>query len=401
MTDKNYLRVFALFLFLVVALTFSGATFSAYVATPSVEGLSGGTYKPMTMPNLTGSNFAATGKIWVNGRLINIPGYMPPAPAAVQAAKTSLWLNPWLVGVSLLAWADDAGLGSDSIGWTKFVPGVPGSEVSCWYVGVHPAGGTCAAYGSSTDEGACLNRGGVFMYYSGQRCKLSQSQCFSAGYSACYDDILVYPGTATESVAAVEASSAPATQGDFDALPAPSPQTLRELAPQVGVPVDSPVYEPMDVPIGDPYTRPDGSTAEPRAKVSPQSDGKVAVDTYDKPLTSPTGEPVTNPTPEDTTETPPTETQCDKYPDSLGCARLDQPLQEDFGNENRTLSLINPLSVGGAGSCPAPLTASFLGQTVEMSFDPLCTFANSLRPLVLVMAWLSAGIIFIGGVKNG
>jgi len=42
-----------------------------------------------------------------------------------------------------------------------------------------------------------------------------------------------------------------------------------------------------------------------------------------------------------------------------------------------------------------------MGHAVEMSFDPLCQYATTLRPLVLALAWLSAGVLFIGGVRNG
>jgi len=63
---------------------------AALTLTPTVEGLGGGTFKPLTIPSLAGNNFSATGKVLVNGKWINIPGYIPPASTAAQAARTSL-----------------------------------------------------------------------------------------------------------------------------------------------------------------------------------------------------------------------------------------------------------------------------------------------------------------------
>lgn len=415
---KN-LQALTAFLFVFFAMVASQSTQAAYVATPAIEGLNAGTYKPLTMPNLTGSNFAATGKIWVNGRYVTIPGYLPPASTAASAAKNSLWANPWLLGAALLGWAGDAGLGSDAGVWNLAYAPVSTEP--------QPGEGTVTGYAifngplASSKEGACLAIGGAFNYMN-DACTISQATCYSVGFTSCTEPQIVFagpverpaPGTCasgytlasdgstcnlTDAGAAAKVNRA-ATLADFQALPVPPVQALAELAPQVGVPVGSPVFEPGDIIIGSPYTSADGSTFQPMAKITPQPAGDVMVDTYDLPLTSSTGEPIANPTPQDTTDAAPTENQCDKYPATLGCARLDIPESENLSAEVRDIALISPVAIGGAGSCPAPLSASFLGRTVEMSFDPLCQFSNSLRPVVLVLAWLAAGVIFIGGVRS-
>jgi hypothetical protein len=92
---------------------------------------------------------------------------------------------------------------------------------------------------------------------------------------------------------------------------------------------------------------------------------------------------------------------CSKNADTLACTKLGSAEADPLGTEERSIANISPVSIGGVGACPAPLTASFLGQPISFSFDALCTYANALRPLVLAMAWLSAGVIFIGGVRNG
>jgi len=398
---------------------------AALTLTPTVEGLGGGTFKPLTIPSLAGNNFSATGKVLVNGKWINIPGYIPPASTAAQAARTSLWLNPWLVGAALLTWAGDAGLGSDQVGgWQVTVPGTP-SEPGTGTASCSTSAGT--GYGDTYNlaceaslklyypywcpslpgvGGQCHVSGSV-SYSGGQVTHTIKNYCNSAGgcvggvpYGGfVYDQTDVRPGTVGGTESTPAPTTRPATQADFDALPAPSPEVYRELAPQAGVPVDAPVYEPATVPLGDPYTKPDGSTSQPMAKISPASNGQVTVVVYEMPITDPQGNPVNDPQPQDTPEPQPTD--CDKYPASLGCANLDQPTAEDLQTESRGPSLISPVSLGGAGSCPAPLTATVMGHAVEMSFDPLCQYATTLRPLVLALAWLSAGVLFIGGVRNG
>lgn len=413
----NNQQAFVAFLFVFLAMVFSQSVHAAYIATPAVDGLSVGTYKPLTTPALTGSNFAATGKVLINGKLVPIPGYIPPAATAAAAAKNSLWLNPWLLGASLLAWAGDAGLNSDLGVWTFETPPETLANPNYEYKVNLDDPWNASPFGACVTGWRYPQCGAVSRAYNGTcyvnyvaGCGVPVGENPWTGYqtrtaSSCPVGYTGVPSLGTcvlSDPVAAGGTSRPATQSDFDALPAPSPQALAELAPQVGVPVDDPVFEPATVSVGDPYTRPDGSTVQPKATISPAGDGQVAIDTFDQPLSGPDGVPYPSPPPpEDTPETAPSETQCDKYPASLGCANLDIPNAENLATETRNIALIAPVSIGGAGSCPAPLTASFLGQTVEMSFDPLCQFANSLRPVVLVLAWLSAGIIFIGGVRNG
>lgn len=91
---------------------------------------------------------------------------------------------------------------------------------------------------------------------------------------------------------------------------------------------------------------------------------------------------------------------CKNNPETLGCSTLGTVEDSTLTTKAAGISNIAPVTVGNAGTCPPPLTASFMGQAVEFSFDPLCQYANSLRPLVLALAWLASGLIFIGGVKN-
>jgi len=411
----NLLHLLAALL-LITTLALTPRAHAALSSKPIIDGLTGGTYKPLSTPALTGNNFVATGRVLVNGKWINIPGYVPPASTAAQAARTSLWLNPWLIGASLLAWSGDAGLGSDQVAWTITLPSSLDHDPNKEYtVSAYPPIGyfpsaqeACDVYFALADK-SCDPA--MTVVASDMKCYLNYSNPIACGVSPSQNpfawlflswrQVAVCPsgsiGTPPNCVS--EPQTRPATEDDFDALPDPPAQALAELAPQVGVPVDDPVYQPIDVDIGAPYTKPDGSTAQQRAKISPAGNGDVWIDTYEQPVTDSQGNPVQNPEPVDLPE--PQLTQCDKYPDTVGCARLGSIPDETLPTENRSIALIQPVDIGNAGQCPAPMTATVAGMTIEWSFDPLCQYANALRPLVLALAWLSAGLIFIGGVRNG
>ncbi|WP_157273590.1 virulence factor TspB C-terminal domain-related protein [Thiobacillus denitrificans] len=416
---KN-LAAFFVGLFIAAALLLPTAAKAAITMTPSVEGLAGGTYKPIAMPSLVGPNFSATGSVFVNGKAVPIPGYIPPASTAAQAAKSSLFANPWLLGVSLLGWAGDAGLHSDEVGgWAYTDPnGGTGPNVPV----VMPVDANVKGCRS------CPNTG-CYCDASMQECAVnfaplgvSERYCVAMGktdnqvkgayagadepgnpsgwippqyqpYGTCPSGYANTPGTSS---CAPQAETRPATADDFNALPDPSPEVQRELAPQVGVPVDDPVFEPADVPIGDPYTRPDGSTAEPRARISPASNGQVTVDTYDQPLTSPTGEPIANPTPEDTTEQTEQPTQCDKYPNTLGCTPLGSPVDGDALPHASVALSFSPLAIPSNAVCPAPMTISAFGQSIPVAYDSACTYASGLKPIVVAVAYLTAAFIIFG-----
>lgn len=421
----NLLHLLAALL-VITTLAFAPRAKAAVTVTPTVEGLSGGTYKPLTMPSLTGNNFAATGRVLVNGKWINIPGYIPPASTAAATAKSSFWANPWIAAIGLLAWADEAGISSDQVAsqWllTYELEQTPGTGNATCRVG---AG---SIYSGNTYDAACaaalMALGNVCPNWhpSTGNCRHGPYGYNGAGKATSYQDHycsvtecvggktygqLVTANTYQETAATVggteegEGGTAtrPATLADFQAMRDPTSAELAELAPLVGVPVDAPVFEPVTVEIGDPYTKPDGSTWQQEATITPQPNGQVIVDTFERPVTDPNGDPVVDDDPVDTPEQQPT--QCDLYPESLGCANLDLQPDGELETEDRDINLIEPVDLGGSGQCPAPLTANVLGTTVEMSFDPLCQYANTLRPLVLLLAWLSAGMIFIGGVRNG
>jgi hypothetical protein len=365
---------------------------AASIARPSVAGYAGGMYKTST-PSLAanGSSYNISGVTNIAGTAINLAGAIPLAANAAEFALTAARANPAaLAGSLLLGYLIANGIGPDPLTGqlSKYVPGTyPNSFSSCAAAGLDT--GTCSSYPNLiwTDWGKqpyddcalVINAGcGAGCTRQGWRCNEAPP-----------------PNTYT-----------PATDPDFAGLPNPIPTIAPELpnAPYLpnGVPVDPPLFKPVDIPTASPYNEPNGATVQPRATVTPNpaDPGTVQIQTYDLPVTNPDGSPVANPAPVNTTEPPKSSDQCADHPDSLGCSSLDQPSDESLNSKDISASIV-PVSVGSAGTCPAPETFSYLGKQFSMSFQPACDSANMLRPLILAISWLFAGMIFVGGVKNG
>lgn len=86
---------------------------------------------------------------------------------------------------------------------------------------------------------------------------------------------------------------------------------------------------------------------------------------------------------------------CKDHPEASGCAEFGEHDPEpDLQTEDRALSWVPALSAVGA--CPAPETATVHGQSISISWQPVCDLAAGLRPVVLAVAWLSAGAFVFG-----
>lgn len=96
----------------------------------------------------------------------------------------------------------------------------------------------------------------------------------------------------------------------------------------------------------------------------------------------------------------PSDDICAKRPETLGCSEFGTVTDSVLGTESRSIAGITAVSVGGAGSCPADMTASFMGEPVTFSWAIPCQAAEWMKPLVLLFTWVAAGLIFIQGVRN-
>lgn len=92
--------------------------------------------------------------------------------------------------------------------------------------------------------------------------------------------------------------------------------------------------------------------------------------------------------------------QCDKYPDSLGCAKLGDPGSPVQVETKDKPDVMTPMDIGGAAGCPAPLSASFMGRPVEISYDSVCQFANGIHFVILAVSWVVAGWVMFGSLKG-
>lgn len=103
----------------------------------------------------------------------------------------------------------------------------------------------------------------------------------------------------------------------------------------------------------------------------------------------------------DSKEDPVTKKFCDENPESKIC------IDQDFGEvTDETLTVkdvpvsITPVSIGSAGTCPAPTVFTIAGRSGSFSWTTYCNFASGIKPIMLVFAWLSAAGILIGGFKS-
>lgn len=97
----------------------------------------------------------------------------------------------------------------------------------------------------------------------------------------------------------------------------------------------------------------------------------------------------------------PKETQCDKYPDTLGCAELDTP-EGTIPKSTKEVSYTAE-SVWGGGSCPADKTwaSQTLGQSYTLvPWAKACEWAVGMRAVVLLLAaWAAFWIVMPGNTQ--
>lgn len=204
----------------------------------------------------------------------------------------------------------------------------------------------------------------------------------------------------------------PAVEADFAPLEtAPLPDDVaEELAPKaVPLPLENPQFDPTPqiIPLSDPYPKPGGQpgeTVKDVAKVTPAPNETAKIETQVQPVTDAAGNPVptTNPDGSTNPDAAPEEKSefCVDNPDALACWKEGD--REDVDLEKVTAGAsITPVTVGGAGSCPAAKSVNYMGANLQISFTPICTAAGWINPIVLALAWLSAGFILIGAFKQG
>lgn len=87
---------------------------------------------------------------------------------------------------------------------------------------------------------------------------------------------------------------------------------------------------------------------------------------------------------------------CELYPDSSACAELGETPDEEIDEEVRNVALFDYQTV--AGSCPSPMQFSVAGHAQEISYEFICDGAEALRPLLIALGMLSAGLFVFGAI---
>lgn len=143
------------------------------------------------------------------------------------------------------------------------------------------------------------------------------------------------------------------------------------------------------------------ATWTPRPSSQDPFAGEVSVNTESKDPLAPTDPATGNTTnPGDTTTQDNTKDTpfCTLYPESLACAKMGTP--EDAGNlESKSMGVesITIQTFGSSATCPAPIP---LPHGSELSFEWPCRMAEGVKPFLLALAWLAAGLIVIGAMRN-
>lgn len=103
-----------------------------------------------------------------------------------------------------------------------------------------------------------------------------------------------------------------------------------------------------------------------------------------------------------TTETSDKGTYCEKNPKSQACTGEASGDDIDFGNvpeegalteQSRGVQSVTVIDLPSNASCPSDIRL----PVGSLSWGPICDAASWLKPLILAFAWLSAGLIVIGG----
>jgi hypothetical protein len=87
-------------------------------------------------------------------------------------------------------------------------------------------------------------------------------------------------------------------------------------------------------------------------------------------------------------------TQCDKFPDTLGCAALGSPPIDGPTVSDRNV-VLGTVDVSSVASCPPDFTGTVRGWPIRLSYAPACEVAPTIRVGVLLLATITAIFIVV------
>lgn len=368
--------------------------------TPSLGQLQG------TQPWSSGG-YSVTGRASIGGKPLNIPAKVPLASGAGSLVKSAMRMNPYLLAGSLaLPWLLDKGMewvegegwmyedpnavvAPEDLGWSE-AQSLPSCNAS---LACGPAAGYTCLWSADANAFTLITYAmgtiGPDGWSQANACHETQANPFQSP---------AYPTTKTS-----PSTRVPATPAHWDALPDPTEDggIAGELPGASympgGAPVGSPQYEAGRYPVGEPYKAADGSTVQPMANVTNNYNtwNSVTVSTYNLTTHNAAGDPIPDPQIEPTSEEA---ADCETNPNSLGCAQFGEIPAPDVLPETQIPASTTVVPIGGPGVCPAAVTTTKFGLT--WSYQPICDFAEAVKPFILGFAWLGFAYIVAGTVRT-
>jgi len=186
-------------------------------------------------------------------------------------------------------------------------------------------------------------------------------------------------------------------------LPSPVPYPLPNPTPvQTPQPYRVPLGDPVPIPNTSPvqYTSPavdvvpSPTVAEPwRVDVQP----KDVITNSPSPLVMQTADPALPGTPKPASAN--TQTDCDKYPDIIGCSNYgDKQDPDKLAKSDIPFQVITEVFSSSNG-CPSDLSFNVIGRSYAISYRPLCDRLGLLRTLFICMAGVMAAYILADSFK--
>lgn len=375
------------------------------------------------------SAFITPATVSVAGKIVTMPASASFAANAAAFAVTSARGNPTGMGVALTGFLASAALTYAVDHWV-FDPAdvAPTATPDGYEYYLSWSDGTTQYSGwAATGQEICQTASLQMCQSIGKTSVASVTGGWSSSLGKTYCNVYCNPGSALAQVFGIRRTTigtcpagstltngvcviAPrlATETDFtnaSAQPLTNPAAQELARANLPVPVNQPVLNPTPVvsPIGDPYIDPvTGQTIQPYVKVTPSptvdDPARVDIIPFNKEIAA------ADPAKAETgaiapkAEAPPTD--CDKYPNSLGCIDAGESTDDQTLQTKDVALSLTPVSVGDAGSCPATKTFTHAGTSYSFSYAPICTGATLIKPVVLAIAWLLAAYIVIGTVRE-
>lgn len=428
------MKLLRLALYFVVGLLLGGSFTLSYAGNfQSYQGsafrtINGTTYWKGDAGSFAQSKATVMESVKVGGTYITVPTFAQVTGAMVAVGMGAIRMSPGIAGVAVISYLASKGIELVDGQWKK--KGTTGPDVSTWDQ-------TSAPNCDQISTGQWLSRyaSGVVNTYtraasnfhcgSGVPAGMREvNYCKNPSGSACIYDA-IYKGTACPTgtglvggVCQTESQYQPAGDSDWDAVNGVTPpdEVMRGLCQALanyntstpGCAMYNAKTEKASVAMSDwaynPNTGKDErqvATWTPRPTPEDPFAGEVSVKTESKdasaatdPTTGDTVNPSDTSSKDNTKDTP----FCTLYPESLACAKMGTPEKADK-LESKTMGVesITIQTFGSSATCPSPIR---LPHGSELSFEWPCRMAEGVKPFLLALAWLAAGLIVIGAMRN-